>query len=311
MDRLDEVRLLLAILEGGSLAEAGRRLGLSPPAVTRALAGLEERLGVRLVDRTTRHLAPTEAGRRLADHARRLLADYEEAMAEAAGEAAAPRGRLRIAAPLVFGRRHVAPIVTDFLDAQPAVTAELMLSDRPVDLVEEGVDVALRIGALAEGALVARRVGQLRRVLVACPDYLARRGTPTRPEELAGHETVLFSALGAAPEWRFAAPDGGPGGGPRGEAEVMVRIAPRLVVTQAEAAVAAACAGRGVVRALSYQVADELAEGRLVRLLREWEPPPVPVQLVFPTARLMAPRLRAFLDLAAPRLAALAVLREG
>lgn len=303
MDRLDEIRLLPAILEGGSLAEAGRRLGLSPPAVTRALAGLEERLGVRLVDRTTRHLAPTEAGRRLADHARRLLADYEEAMAEAAGEAAAPRGRLRIAAPLVFGRRHVAPIVTDFLDAQPAVTAELVLSDRPVDLVEEGVDVALRIGALAEGALVARRVGQLRRVLVACPDYLARHGTPQRPEELAGHETVLFSSLGAAPEWRFAAPGGG--------AEEVVRIAPRLVVTQAEAAVAAACAGRGLVRALSYQVADELADGRLVRLLRAWEPPPVPVQLVFPTARLMAPRLRAFLDLAAPRLAALAVLREG
>jgi DNA-binding transcriptional LysR family regulator len=303
MDRLDELRLLLGILEAGSLAEAGRRLRLSPPAVTRALAGLEERLGLRLVERTTRRLQPTPAGRRLADHARRLLADYEEAMAEAAGEAAAPRGRLRIAAPLVFGRRHVAPIVTDFLDRHPAVTAELLLSDRPAELVEEGIDVAVRIGALAEGALVARRVGQLRRVLVAAPGYLAQRGTPAHPDDLARHETVLFAALDAAPEWVFAAPGTG--------AAVPVRIAPRFTVTQAEAAVAAACAGRGLVRALSYQVAAEVAEGRLVRILRDWEPAPVPVHLVFPSARLMAPRLRAFLDHAAPRLSALEVLREA
>jgi DNA-binding transcriptional LysR family regulator len=301
MDRLDELRLLLAILDGGSLAEAGRRLTLSPPVVTRALAALEERLGVRLLERTTRQVAPTAAGLRLAEQARRLLADYEETMAEAAGEAAAPRGRLRIAAPLVFGRRHVAPIVTDFLDAQPAVTADLVLSDQFAELVEDGIDVALRIGDLAESALVARRVGQLRRVLVACPEYLARRGAPAVPADLAAHETVLFAAVGAAPEWRFRGPDG---------AAATVRIAPRLVVTQAEAAVAAACAGRGVVQTLSYQVAEELADGRVVRLLRAWEPPPVPVHLVFPTARLMAPRLRAFLDHAVPRLTALPVLRE-
>jgi DNA-binding transcriptional LysR family regulator len=298
MDRLDELRLLLAILDGGSLAAAGRRLGLSPPAVTRAVAGMEERLGLRLLDRTTRRLAPTEAGQRLADHARRLLADYGEAMAAAAGEASAPRGRLRIAAPLVFGRRHVAPVVTDFLAAHPAVSAELFLSDRAVDLVEEGIDVAIRVGALAESALVARRVGQLRRVVAASPAYLARRGTPATPAELAAHETVLFSALGGAPEWRFG--DG-----------TAVRIAPRFIVTQAEAAVAAAVAGHGIVGALSYQMAEELADGRLVRLLRAYEPPPAPVQIVFPTARLMVPRLRAFLDLAVPRLAALPVLREA
>ena len=301
MDRLDELRLLLAILDGGSLAAAGRRLRLSPPAVTRGLAALEDRLGARLIERTTRRLAPTEAGRRLADQARRMLADYAEAMLEAAGEAA-PRGRLRVAAPLVFGRRHVAPIVTSYLEAQPGVTAELMLSDRPVDLIEEGVDVALRIGALAESTLVARRVGQLRRVLAASPAYLARHGTPAAPAALAMHETVLFAGLGATPEWRFAAPGGG---------EVTVRIAPRFLVTGAEAAVAAACAGSGILRALSYQVAEEIADGRLVRVLRAFELPPVPVQLVFPTARLMAPRLRAFLDMAAPRLAALDVLRAA
>jgi DNA-binding transcriptional LysR family regulator len=304
MDRLDELRLIVAILDTGRLAAAGRRLGLSAPAVTRALAALEERLGVRLLDRTTRRLAPTEAGQRLADHARRLLADYAEAMAEAAGEGAAPRGRLRIAAPLVFGRRHVAPIVTDFLDTQPEVAVELQLSDRPVDLLEEGIDVALRIGDLPESGLVARRVGQLRRLVVAAPGYLARRGTPAVPAELAGHAVVQFSSLGAAPDWRFA-DLAAPG------ATLTVRVAPRLTVTQAEAAVAAACAGHGAVRILSYQVAEELADGRLVRLLRDFEPPPVAVQLVFPTARLMAPRLRAFLDFAAPRLAALAVLREA
>jgi DNA-binding transcriptional LysR family regulator len=193
-------------------------------------------------------------------------------------------------------------VVTEFLAAQADVTAELMLSDRSVDLVEEGIDVGIRVGALAESALVARRIGALRRVLAASPAYLARRGTPAAPADLAGHETVLFSALGTAPEWRFAGPDGAGGA---------VRIAPRFTVTQAEAAVAAAVAGQGIVRALSYQVADELADGRLVRLLREFEPPPVPVQLVFPTARLMAPRLRAFLDFAAPRLAALPVLRQA
>lgn len=298
MDRIDELRLLLAILDGGSLAEAGRRLRLSPPAVTRAVAGLEERLGLRLFDRTTRRLTPTEAGRRLADHARRLVADYGEAMAEAAGEAGAPRGRLRIAAPLVFGRRHVAPVVTGFLAAQPEVTAELILSDRSVDLVEEGIDVAIRVGGLAETALVARRIGTLGRVLAASPAYLARRGIPAAPDDLARHDTVLFSALGALPEWRFAG-------------DIIVRIAPRFTVTQAEAAVAAAVDGQGIVRALSYQVAEELADGRLLRLLQAFEPPPAPVHLVFPTARLMAPRLRAFLDFAAPRLAGLAVLRDG
>jgi DNA-binding transcriptional LysR family regulator len=305
MDRLDELRVLVAILDGGSLAAAGRRLRLSPPAVTRALAGMERRLGVRLLERTTRRAAPTEAGRRLGVQARGLLASYEEAIAEAVGEVAAPRGRLRVAAPLVFGRRHVAPLVAEFLDARPAVTAELQLSDRPVDLVEEGVDVALRIGHLPETALVARRVGGLRRMVLASPDYLARRGTPAVPADLEGHEVVLFSILGAAPDWRFARPQGG------GEEELVVRVAPRFTVTGAEAAVEAACAGRGLVRALSYQVAEELADGRLVRLLRAFEPPPVPVHLVFPTARLMALRLRAFLDFAAPRLSSLPVLREG
>ncbi|WP_149541324.1 LysR family transcriptional regulator [Siccirubricoccus phaeus] len=303
MDRLDELRLLVAILETGSLAAAGRRLGHSPPAVTRGLAGLEERLGVRLLDRTTRQSRPTEAGRRLGEQARRLLAEYEDAMAEAAGAAAVPRGRLRIAAPLVFGRLHVAPLVTAFLDAQPLVSAELILSDRNADLLEEEIDVAIRIGALTEAGLVARKVGSVRRVLAASPDYLARHGRPTAPADLAMHQVIQFAAPGTpTPEWRFQ----GPGG-----QVAAVRVAPRFSVNQAEAALEAAVAGRGILRLLSYQAAEAFAAGRLERLLREWEPAAHPVSLVLPSARLLPPRVRAFLDFAAPRLSALAVLREG
>ncbi len=296
MDRLDELRLVLAVVEAGSLAAAGRQLGLAPPAMTRALAALEARLGLRLAERSTRRLMPTEAGRRLAEQARRLLADYAEAMAEAAGEAALPRGRLRIAAPLVFGRRHVAPVVHGFLDTAPAVQAELVLSDRNAELLEEAIDCAVRIGHLADSTLVARRLGSLRRVVAASPAYLARRGTPQQPRDLAAHDGVLFGAL----PWRFL----------QEGRELVVQPLPRLQVNQAEAAVDAAVAGRGIVAALSYQVAAELADGRLRRLLRVHELPPLPVHLVFLGGRLMPGRLRAFIDFATPRLRALAVLQD-
>ncbi|WP_431268617.1 LysR family transcriptional regulator [Dankookia sp. P2] len=251
MDRLDEMRLFVAALEAGSLAAAGRRLGHSPPAMTRMLAAMEERLGVRLLERSTRRLAPTEAGRRLAEHARRLLADYAEAMAEAAGEGTAPRGRLRVAAPLVFGRLHVAPILTAFLAVQPEVTADLQLADRNVDLLEEAIDVALRIGVLRESGVVARRVGSVRRLVAASPGYLSARGMPTVPEELAGHDIVLFHSRATPPEWRFTGPDG---------REVTQRVVPRFAVNEAGAAVAAAVAGQGLVSALSYQMAAEARE---------------------------------------------------
>ncbi|TDH63082.1 LysR family transcriptional regulator [Dankookia rubra] len=301
MDRLEELRLFVAALEAGSLASAGRRFGHSPPAMTRMLAALEERLGVRLLERSTRRLAPTEAGRRLAEHARRLLADYAEAMVEAAGEGSAPRGTLRVAAPLVFGRLHVAPVVTAFLAAQPAVTAELQLADRNVDLLEEAIDVALRIGPLLESGLVARRVGSVRRLVAASPGYLAARGMPAVPEDLNQHDIVEFHSRVTPREWRFLAPEG---------REVVQRIVPRFAVNEARAAVAAAVAGHGIVSALSYQMAAELGNGALVRLLRGWEMPALPVSLVFPSARLLPPRVRAFLDFAAPRFAALAVLRD-
>jgi len=301
MDRLDTLRLFVSIVDTGSLAAAARRHNQTPPAVTRALAALEERLGVRLVERTTRRSRATEAGQKLAEQSRRLLADYDDAMAEAGGSAAAPRGRLRIGAPLVFGKLHVAPVVAAFLDAQKLVAVDLLLADRNVDLIDDAIDVAVRIGPLEDAALVARRVGSLRRIVAASPAYLAAHGTPERPEDLAAHETIQFSAPTVTSEWRFQSPDGTP---------LSVRVQPRFTVNAAEAAVEAAIAGRGVVTALSYQAATAIADGRLLRLLREFERPAMPVSLVFASARLLPARVRAFLDFAVPLLGALPVLRE-
>ena len=293
MDRLDELSLLVAILDGGTLAAGARKTRRSPAAVTRILGELEARLGVRLVERTTRRLAATDAGLRLVSHARRLVSDYEEAISEAMGEAALPRGLLRISAPLVFGRRHIAPIVTAFLDAYPDVRAELMLSNRIIDLVEERVDVALRIGPLADSSLVALTLGHVRHVLVASPDYLARRGIPKELSHLAGHEIVLQSTGDALPVWQF---------GVKGTGMVSIRPQGRLIVNQAETAIEAALAGRGLIRALSYQVAENVASGELERVLREFEPPPMPVSLLVTDTRFMPLRVRVFLNFAAKTL---------
>lgn len=298
MDRLDELSLLVAVIDAGGLAAAGRRLRRSPAAMTRALAALEQRAGARLIERTTRKLAPTEAGRELADRARRLLAEYEAALETSAPDAV--RGLLRITGPTVFGGRHLVPIVNGFLAAHPGVSADVTLHDRNLDLIESELHVALRIGALADSSLLARRVGMLRRVTIASPDYLARRGEPRSPADLADHDTVLTTVVSATPEWRFEA-----NGRPRA-----VRLEPRLSVNNVEAALAAVMAGQGVGRALSYQVADELGDGRLVRLMQDFEPAPLPVQLLTAGGRFMPPLVRAFLDYATPRLEGLAVLRD-
>lgn len=299
MDRFDELAVFAAILDAGSLAAAARRLRRSAPAVTRALSALEERVGARLIERTTRRLTPTEAGRRLAARARAILADYGEAVGEASRSPDAPlRGLLRVTAPLAFGRRHVTPLVTGFLDLHPGLRIELVLNDRNLDLVEEGLDVAVRIGALADSSLVARRVGEVRQVLFASPKYLARRGRPRAPKDLSAHDIVFNSSRPAPPEWRFRV----------GGRDRAVRLSPRLMVTEVEAMLLAVRAGRGIGRALSYQVADDFAAGTLTRLLQKFEPPALPVQLVVPTARHMPPAVRAFLDHAARSLAKLRVI---
>ena len=295
MDRLDELAIFVRIVEEGSLVRAAARLRRSPPAVTRALAALEDRIGVRLVDRTTRRLAPTEAGRTLYDKARTLVADYEAATAGAPG--APVQGLLRITAPVQFGRRHIAPIVARFLDAHDGVEVELLLNDRNIDLIEEGIDVALRIGALANSTLSARPVGQVRRLWVASPAYLARRGTPRMPGELVRHEALLGTLRGNT-EWAFS-------GARRGAAP---RLTGRLRVDDVETRLRAARDGRGIAQLLSYQVADDLAAGKLVRLLQSFERPPLPVQLVSKGRAHRAPKIDAFLDFATRRLVALPVL---
>jgi DNA-binding transcriptional LysR family regulator len=297
MDRFDELQILVAILDTGTMAAAARKLGRSPAAVTRVLGALEMRAGVRLLERSTRRLTPTEAGLRLAEQARRLLADYDAALLpEAAGT---PRGLLRIAAPNVFGRRHVAPVVTRFLAIHPEVQVELMLSDRNVDLIEEGIDGAVRIGALSNLSQVARKLGQVARVTVASPDYLERRGTPAVPADLSGHELIMSTSVRSVAEWRFR----------EGSREHVVRYSPRLRVNDVEAMLAAACDGFGIARALSYQVEQLLRAGLLRRVLNDYEPEPLPVHLVLPSSRHMPPRLRAFVDFAVAQFAALEVLR--
>ena len=292
MDRTDAIAVFIAVADHGSFAAAARRLGRSPASVTRAVADLESRLGVRLLTRTTRAVSTTEAGQRFLGGAKRVLADLDEIERAAAGQGTAPRGELRLTAPILFGRLHVLPIVTEFLDRFPEVQAALALVDRPVDLVEEGLDVAVRIGALGESSAVATRVGALRRIVVASPDYLARRGTPQRPADLTDHAVVAFSGIAGVEHWVFREAAG----------DVNVAIRPRLVVSTAEAAIDAARAGFGLTRVLSYQAAEDVARGSLLRVLPGYEGDEVPIHLVYPGGRHPPPKLRAFLDFTTPRL---------
>jgi DNA-binding transcriptional LysR family regulator len=265
--------------------------------VTRALAALEDRVGARLVERSTRRLSVTEAGRAFAERARSLLNDYDTAVGGLAGKPL--RGLLRVTAPLQFGRRHVAPLVISFLELYREMQVELVLNDRNLDLIEEGIDVAVRIGSLSDSNLVARRVGEVRRIMVASPAYLARRGTPRRPADLAGHDTIAGVAKSEPLEWRF-----GPATRPS-----VVRLAPRLLVNETEARLVAARAGQGITRVLSYQVDEELRSGSLIRLMTSFEPPALPVHLVAPSGGHKAARIRAFLDHAGESLGRLPVIR--
>jgi DNA-binding transcriptional LysR family regulator len=292
MDRLDAMTLFLAIAEAGSLAGAGRRLRVPVQTVSRKLAALEAHLGARLLTRTTRRLALTEEGRHYAEACQRILHDVDEAERWVAGRHAEPSGSLVLTAPVVFGRLHVLPLLLAFLDAHPKADARLLLVDRVVDLVEEGIDLAVRIGTLPDSSLIARRVGGLRRVACASPEYLDRRGVPSAPEDLARHDCITFAGIASTVRWVF--------NDDRGDRPVSIRS--RLVVTTAEAAVDAAIAGLGVVRLLSYQIAAALAERRLRLLLEAFEPPEAPVNIVGVEARSVPTRVRALGDFLEPRL---------
>ena len=301
MDRLDELVVFTAILDCGSLTGAARRLRRSSPAVTRTLAALEQRAGTRLIERTTRRLSPTEAGRRLARHAHQLLTDYGDALEGVKEERNAPlQGLLRVTAPSLFGRWHVIPLVGSFQEAHPGMRIELVLTNRDLDLVAEGIDVAVRIGPLTRSGLIARRVGQVRRVVFASPRYIERRGRPRTPKDLMRHDIVFNSQRPKATEWRFRVSG----------RERAVRFTPKLMISEIEGVLHAVRAGRGIGRAFSYQVADDLASGSVVRLLREFEPPARPVHLVVLSARHMRPAVRAFLDHAARGLNSLSVIHD-
>ncbi len=295
MDRIDAMTAFVAALDEGSLAGAARRLGRSPAAITRAVALLEERLGTRLLHRTTRALHLTKAGERYLAACRAILAELAEADQLAAGERTDPRGLLSLTAPVTFGRLHVAPLVEELLEANPKLEARLLLVDRVVSLIDEGHDAAVRIGQLPDSSLVATRVGEVRRVVCASPDYLAAHGAPLLPADLAGHRIVSFSQITDNAIWSFAP---GPGGGSRKQ----VTVRPHYVVNGAEAAIDAAVRGRGITRVLSYQVEEAVAAGRLMLLLEDYEGPPLPVAIVYPEARLPAAKLRAFVAFAVPRL---------
>lgn len=292
MDRLHEMEVFLSVAEAGSFAAGGARLRVSPPAVSRAIASLEDRLGARLLNRTTRSLSLTEAGARFLESTRRLLGEIETAEKDAAGETALAQGHLTVTASVAFGRMIMTPILCGFLANHPRVTVSLMMYDRLVNLVEEGIDLAVRIGDLPDSSLMARRVGEVRRLLVASPDYLARTGAPSVPGDLKLHSIIAFTGLMPNREWRFTE-DG---------ADKHIALSPRMEVNDPSAAIAAAEAGDGITIALSYMVADSIREGRLVPVLEDFGPDPVAVQLVYPQSRLVAPKIRAFVDYAAPRL---------
>jgi DNA-binding transcriptional LysR family regulator len=290
VDRLDTLTTFVTVADVGGFAAAARTLRVSPSAVTRAIAALETRLGVQLLQRTTRQVRLTEAGQLFLERCRSTLRDLEDAERLLMGAAEEPQGLLSITAPLSFGRLHVTPIVDQLLRAHPRLNIRLLLLDRVVQLVEEGVDVAVRIGELSDSALHAVRVAEARLIVVASPGYLRARGRPEQLDALRDHDVVVFSGVSPRDEWRFGAK--------------AVTLRPRLVVNSSDAAILAAEGGLGVTRVMSYQAAEALRAGRLVRVLDEFEPPAIPVSLVFQAGARRTPAVQAFIDTARERLRA-------
>lgn len=294
MDRLDAMSVLLAVVEAGSLSGASRKLGAPLPTVSRKLAELEAHLGTRLLLRSTRKLSLTSAGTAYIAAAKRILEEVSEAERVAAGEYAAPRGELVIAAPLLFGRLHVLPIVTDFIALFAEIDIRLMLSDRNTRLIDDHIDMAIRIGALPDSSMMATRVGEMRRVVCGSLRYFAEHGMPRDPSDLAALTCVTFGTFDSDDAWTFPVPGS--------QAQRAIPIRSRLSVNTAEAAIDAAIIGVGVTRVLSYQAARALADQQLEIVLADAEPAPLPVSLIHPAQSLMPQKLRAFLDFLAPRL---------
>ncbi len=292
MDRFEAMRTLVAAIDGGSLSAASRTLNVPLPTVSRRVSDLEAHLGSQLVVRTSRKLLLTEAGSAYVASARRVLDELSEAERAASGEYRAPRGELLVTAPITFGALNVAPLVHDFLAAYPDVTVRLVLSDGVIDIVESHMDVAVRVGHLPSSALVARRVGEIRWVVCASPDYLRRRGEPQAPAELSEHDCIALEGLQRHREWPFVSTD----------SVEQVTITPRFSVNTADGVIGGAIAGVGVARVLTYQVAASVRDGKLKPILSDWGPPAIPVQLVHAAHQQQPLKLKAFIDFVAPRL---------
>lgn len=287
MDRIDAMQVFVAVADLEGFAPAARKLKLSPSAVTRLIAALEERLGARLLQRTTRSVTLTDAGSRYLERARRILADVEEAERAAEGERTRPSGRLVVSAPLGFGRLHVSPVMSVYLKRYPEVSGELRLEDRMINLVEDGIDLAVRIGHLADSTLVARHVGEMRRVVVASPTYLKTRGEPNTPEAIASHDTIQFGTAVGVAGWRFL----------EAGKEIRITYAPRFSSNSSDAAIQYAAEGGGLTRVMAYQAAEALKAGKLRIVLEKFELPALPIHIVYPTSRLLSAKVRTFIDL--------------
>ncbi|MFJ4257631.1 MULTISPECIES: LysR family transcriptional regulator [Pseudomonas] len=294
MDQIHLMKVFVAVGELESFAAAARRLDISPAAVTRAVSALEDQLGVKLLLRTTRSVRLTEAGGRYLEDTRHILASINEANAAAAGINATPKGDLAVTAPILFGKKFVMPCIVRYLQQYPEVDVSAYFLDRVVNMVEEGMDVAVRIGPLPDSGLKALRVGKVRRMLCASPDYLARHGVPKHPSDLAGHAVIGTTNLSPRAGWRFGVT----------EEPTMVRMKPRLTVTSNDGAIAAASGGLGIARLLSYQVADELADGQLQVILAEYEEAPWPIHVLHRESKYGSAKVRAFIDMLAQALRA-------
>jgi len=292
MDRLRELETLVAVAEEESFARAARALGASPPAVTRVIAALESRLGVQLFTRTTRSVQLTEAGTRFLERTRQILSDIGTAEQEVAGLTETPKGRLRITSSVTFGRLAIAPLLSGFMEAYPDITPSVIMADRIVNLVDEGIDIAVRIGHLPDSSLIARKVGEVRKLLVASPDYLAKAGNPTRPADLRDHKIIRFTSLMPTNRWHYM--EGGKPG--------QVSVYPQAEINDATAAITLAEHGAGMTLVLSYMVRDQIRNGTLQSVLDHYGVDPLPVHLVYPENRIVTPKVRAFMDYATERL---------
>lgn len=293
MGRLEAMRVFASIVESGGFSAASRALGIPLPTVSRQIAELEKQLGAQLLTRSTRKVAVTESGRQYYNSVCRILESIADAEAEVAGEYRSPRGRLTITAPALFGTLHVLPVVLEFMKTHENIIARLLFSNFIADLVDESIDIGIRIGKVVDTSLIASSIGEVRHLYCASPNYLSTRGWPQRPENLKEHDCISFSKFGDPAPWPFRT---------AGQVQSNLAFTPRLVVDSAEAAIAAAIAGSGVTWLYSYQAAPHIADGSLSRVLVDFEPAPAPVNIVHPSTRLEPQKVRSFIEFSRERL---------